>query len=439
MRTKLLLSVVMVALFGLFSCTKNEDIKVYDVAIKLTLEDGIETEGRVVKLSNGSNIFEVTTDASGIAMFKVPVGLYEATTSFVAPVDGAVFNFNGTKTGINVTEAWNGATSIEMEFEQSVSGSLLIKELYFGGITKESDGKSYAYDRYVVLYNNTDYELSLDNLCFGAVNPYNSTASNKDYVDGVLSYSDVSVCGPGIWYFPNNVTVPARGEITIAFNAAIDHSATYTNSVDLSNVDYVGYDTDVYNHSLTYPAPSENIPTSNYLKAIHYGSGSAWILSGMSPAFFIFQIKEGTPVEFVADENTTHYYGGEVGAFQTRKAIPNAWVLDGIEVFLASGDDHLKRLTSDVDAGILYFTSKQGFTAYRNVDKEATEAIAENKGKLVYNYALGTDNIEGISKGTTDPSGIDAEASMKNGAIIVYADTNNSTNDFHQRKISSLK
>ena len=71
---------------------------------------------------------------------------------------------------------------------------------------------------------------------------------------------------------------------------------------------------------------------------------------------------------------------------------------------------------------------------YRNVDKEATESIAENEGKIVYDYAGGTAETEG----STDPSGIDAEKSIANGARIVYLDSNNSTKDFHQRKFASL-
>ena len=66
---------------------------------------------------------------------------------------------------------------------------------------------------------------------------------------------------------------------------------------------------------------------------------------------------------------------------------------------------------------------------------EATEAIEGNKDKLVYGYSLGTESIDQ----TTDPSGIDAEASIANGAIIIYKDTNNSTNDFHLRSRASLK
>ena len=48
---------------------------------------------------------------------------------------------------------------------------------------------------------------------------------------------------------------------------------------------------------------------------------------------------------------------------------------------------------------------------------------------------MGTVDVEG----STDPSGIDAEASIKNGAVIIYKDTNNSTNDFHQRRQASIK
>ena len=89
-------------------------------------------------------------------------------------------------------------------------------------------------------------------------------------------------------------------------------------------------------------------------------------------------------------------------------------------------------LTKKIDGGYVKLTNYLGHTVYRNVDKEATEALTENAGKLVYNYALGVDD-------STDPSGIDAEASMKNGAHIIFSDTNNSIADFHERQQSSLK
>ncbi|MDL2222913.1 DUF4876 domain-containing protein [Bacteroidales bacterium OttesenSCG-928-M11] len=130
------------------------------------------------------------------------------------------------------------------------------------------------------------------------------------------------------------------------------------------------------------------------------------------------------------------FYGGSTSDVFKRKKVPTEWVLDGIEVFRAGFDDNSKRLTSNIDGGYVYLSNGKGNTNYRNVDKAATEAIAGNEGKLVYGYSLGTE-IDGVV--STDSSDIDAEASIKNGAKIVYKDTNNSTTDFHQRAKASLR
>ena len=108
----------------------------------------------------------------------------------------------------------------------------------------------------------------------------------------------------------------------------------------------------------------------------------------------------------------------EVNAAATDAMVPVEWVIDGIEVFRATYDaQNQKRLLPSVDAGHATFTSQLGYTLYRNVDKEATEALPENEGLLVYNYAGGT---ESEAEGSTDPSGIDAEASIANGAHIMH-------------------
>ena len=120
------------------------------------------------------------------------------------------------------------------------------------------------------------------------------------------------------------------------------------------------------------------------------------------------------------------------GSNQVRRKVPVEWVVDGIEVFAKGNANNKKRLLPTIDAGYVEMTPQLGYTLYRNVDKEATEALKENEGKLVYNYSLGVED-------STDPSGIDAEASLKNGARIIYKDTNNSTVDFHLRSKSSLR
>ena len=135
-------------------------------------------------------------------------------------------------------------------------------------------------------------------------------------------------------------------------------------------------------------------------------------------------------------KNNINYYQGKITPVFARLKIKDEWVLDGIEVFKVGQKNNQKRLTAKVDAGYVNHQNAKGYTLYRNVDPEATKAVPGNEAKLVYKYDKGTE-IDG--KASTDPSGIDAEASLKKGARIIYMDSNNSTKDFHQRRQSSLK
>ena len=186
-----------------------------------------------------------------------------------------------------------------------------------------------------------------------------------------------------------------------------------------------------------YPKPTQ-VPSTNWFKAIFYGTtGTASPISTNSPAFFIFK-SEYEPTTLVDNLGTFNHSNSE--ANKSLK-VPMDWVIDGVEVYNGTTSANLtasnKRIPLAIDEGkIIFTTNKKGYTIYRNVDKAATEALPENEGKLVYNYDKGTADV---TNGSTDSSGIDAEASIKNGAHIIYQDTNNSTNDFHQRKQASLK
>ena len=81
---------VMLLLVGLVAC-HNDEPKGYDieqVAVQLT-GDIADTEGIVVKLADSRGTeFSQATDAKGVATFQVPVGIYQATVSWVGePVD----------------------------------------------------------------------------------------------------------------------------------------------------------------------------------------------------------------------------------------------------------------------------------------------------------------------------------------------------------------
>ncbi len=445
MKKLILLGCILSLSLFFYSCSDDDNddgYKTYPVSVQLVYPETSEfspVEGIAVKLTNtGGSTFDAVTDATGKASFVVPSGIYNASVTDRRSLGGSSHIFNGTKSNITVTDAWTGTESVDLSLSESKSGQIIIKELYSGGCPKDDGSGAFQYDKYVVLYNNSEESASLENVCLAIVLPYNSTVqTNKDYKDGVLIYEAEGwiPAGTGIWYFPSAVTIEPGKQLVVALANAIDNTKTYSKSINFSNPEYYClYDIQSYPLTLWYPSPVETIPTSHYLKAVHYGTGTAWPVSNTSPAFFLFATEKVSPVEFANDANRTNLYDGL--SSQVRKKVPVEWVVDGIEVFQKGSATNFKRLTATVDAGQAYLTNQQGYSLYRNVDKAATEALAENKDKLIYSYNMGTDIDGAVS---TDPSGIDAEASIKKGARIVYQDTNNSTSDFHQRKQASLK
>ncbi len=416
---------------------ENPEAKTFDIKVILE-QNGAPYEVADITIGlrdlNGGASFEAKTDATGAAGFTVTAGLYEASCSFKTASDGNLFVYNGINSNISVAGTEN--VEFKLQLVESKTNQIIVKEMYTGGCKKD-DGKTFQYDSYIILYNNSDQPADASDICFAFTMPLNSNGTSDWLVDGELSYKDSYIpAGYGIWWFETTVTIEPYSQIVVATRGAINHSETYSNSVDLSKAEYyVMYDPESgYVNASYYPAPSEAIPVSHYLKAYAYGVGNAWPMSIGSSAFFIFNMTDAKT--FAMTEANLDYTMKTSSVLGPCVKIPIENVVDAVEVFaIGKEDKNAKRFPASVDAGYIYYTTGEGYTAYRNVDKEATEAIEGNKDKLVYGYSLGTEDIEQ----TTDPSGIDAEASIANGAIIVYKDTNNSTNDFHLRKQASLK
>lgn len=370
----------------------------------------------------------------GFATFSVPVGQYNVSVLYRGTEGDEIIIYNGTASAVMRAGDEN---IINVTLAESRSSQLVIKELYVGGCQNDDGSGNYNYDGYLILYNNGDTEFDASNISFAMVAPYNSNSANRYLVNGELSYESQGwiPASSAIWWFETDVVIPPYSQIVIAVYGGIDHTATYSNSVDLGRAEYyVMYDVETtYNNAIYYPAPSSNIPVSHYLQTYPYAQGNAWPLSYSSPAFFILEYSD---IEnFVKDESNYDYTESNT---RPNVKIPVDWVVDAVEVFISNVDTNNKRLTSVLDAGYVYHRPRYGYSIYRNVDQVATESLPENAGLLVYGYSGGTDGLD-VSYGSTDPSGIDAEASIANGAHIVYQDTNNSSNDFHMRAEASLR
>ncbi len=423
--------ILLAAAAAFTACKKDESAKINDVTVQVLIDNEPVTDAVEVTVTDKSTstAYKATT-VNGTATFQLVAGIYEATTTLYK--ESSIYN--GTNSAVTVVDG--GANSFTLNLTASTTSQVIIKELYVGGCMDNEGAKNYQMDKYVILYNNSPVEADASKYAFAFSAPQNANATNKYIQDGKLLYSDYIPAQVSVWWFQTDVKIAPYSQIVISMNGAIDHTVTYSKSVDLSNADYVFYDPEVFNNQMYHPAPSSSIPQDHYLKTFCYGLGNAWSISFSSPAFFVFS-PEGTTAEAFTKntDNQENLLSANKSGVCVR--IPLAWVKDGVEVFdNANIQKSNKRLLDSVDAGYIGFTNKNGYTIYRNVDKEATEALAENEGKLVYNYAGGTADVEG---GSTDPSGIDAEASIANGAHIIYKDTNNSRNDFHQRKVASIK
>lgn len=437
-------------LFVFASCSDSDngdDYRTFSVTVQLTYpaESNCKAIADVlVKLDNTSGVgsFEGKTDATGKAVLSVPAGIYDISATerrYVNNQHFNFFNFNGRKSGVVVNNSWDAANVQELELQYSKSGQVIIKEIYTGGCPKDDGSDSFTYDSYMILYNNSKEEANIGKMALAMTMPYGSNGGTNRYYDakGQLTYADQGwiPAGQAIWYFQQDVKIGSGKQIVIALANAIDNTRTYKQSINFDNPEYYcTYDNTIFDHALTYPTPSASIPTSHYLKAVVYGAGYAWAFDHASPGFYLFTPEGTTAKDFANDESKSDFYGGTT--YLVSKKVPVEWITDGVEVFTTRLNNNKKRFTPVIDAGYVFFTTKQGYSIYRNVDKDATEAIEGNKAKLIYGYSLGTIDID---KGSTDPSEIDAEASIRNGAHIIYMDTNNSSNDFHLRKQASLR
>lgn len=441
-------------MIGFVACSDDDDIdkyRTYAVTLQLLppeeIPDADLSQIKVTAFNSTGTSFTSTTDENGIATFDITIDRYTFTASKTMAHDGIAYAVNYSVEATITADDFVEQELLMLKAEAAVSqGSqqLVIKEFYFGGCQKDDGSGLYQFDKYIAIYNNSPVEARLANFGMGMCYPGNAHATNFN-VDstGALVYAneDYTPSWQGVVYLPKEFVLAPYTSTTIVLNGAINHTTTYSNSVDLSNADYVFYHVDGFDRAINtnyHPAPSETIPTENYFKIAFVAQGNTWAVSSSSPAFFIFSSGDTDIYEYAMNADNTYYCPGKDGnKVYAGVKIKNEWILDAVEIWQADKlDKSNARFAPTVNTGYVTFTNAQGYSIYRNVDKLATESLAENEGKLVYNYSFGTDS-NGIA--STDPGNIDAEASLANGAYIIFKDSNNSENDFHQRSKASLK
>lgn len=378
--------------------------------VRLVYPDGYDSylrEGVAVKLSdrNSSNTYTALTDAAGTVGFRIAAGHYSLAVLDI-PDPEAVFN--GSVVQVDLTGADMG---LDLALNYSRPGRIVIKEIYTGGCPQDPPATgSYVYDKYIVLHNNSFETQYLDGLCLGMVAPYNSSAQNNPWTStgpsGDIVFRDYAAVPDCIWSFPGSGTdfpLEPGADAVVAMNGAVDHTQTYSQSVNLNREGYfVLYDELLYPDTRSHPVPGDRIAPSHYLKVLKktgLASTRVYTISNNSPAVILFR----APADFdlaayLADDAQSAILNGSI----TYSKIPWEWITeeDGVEVADNTGAARTKRLRTDIDAGSVGFSANaQGHSLHRVLDEGATQAAG----------------------------------------FEIYVDTNNSSNDFYERETQSLR
>lgn len=422
---------VCATLFATASCINKEKQPV-KVQVQLTLDAAnLAEEGVTVRFADvaGTATYEELTNAAGVAEFKVPAGLYNAVASFRKPAaDGSLEVLSGS---VEVQVAVATPASVVLPVVRVKASQIIIKEVYVGGAPKDATS-AYLNDSYITLYNNTDKEVDLTDIVIGLIDPSTAQGTNKYLVDGKLSFDGLGYIPAysAIWSFAAGAKVAPYSDVTIALFGAIDHTATYPNAVDLSNPAYYWMSKNTQFTNAKYQV-SDAIAADHYLSCTPCNLGSAWVIANMSPGVFVGKMSAAEVKALVDNKEAYDQVGSKCPKF------PVANVLDVMEGWDATQIEKSNgRFPASLNVGYVAVTNKQGHSFYRNVDADATKALPENAGKLVFDYK---GCFEEPTEAQNDPSGIDAEASIAAGAHIIYSDTNNSGIDFHERGKAAIK
>ena len=225
--------------------------------------------------------------------------------------------------------------------------------------------------------------------------------TREDFVallgNSASTYGDVV---EAIWQFGGTgKTFPLApgADAVVAINGAIDHTLQYPLSVNLNFPECFVCYSPLFPNPIYHPAPGDRIQADHILTLVDKeGQANANLMSINSPTLVLFRAQGKTIQEWVA---TDGFIRQAPGSTERVFLVPVDWVIDGMEAFDGSSTSNNKRLSAKVDAGYVSLSETfKGHSLHRNIDTEAT-----------------------------------AEKGFE-----VLMDTNNSTNDFHERETQSL-
>lgn len=406
MKKYLLMITALLALTGCEAFNDLEGVKKtapisVDVSMNFNIENLSELKDLTLTFDNYEENLHYIMEVNGqqVQMKNILPGIYTINIKGTGiDTEGNEYYVNGSMVNKAIFQE---GTSLTLTVKGLKVSPLVFKEIYYT-CSKTPLNKSYIYEQFYEVYNNSSSPLYLDGIHFANLCPDKSTTNLPLWPE---EDGDDYVYGLRVWKFPGNGTAyPLQpGESCVIAQFASNHQLEIYNPaspVDLSVADFEFY---MDNTSYTN-APAPDMEHVFYDGKGEKGKLKQYLTSVFGGAYVAFRIPEGETWDPVNDPNMQTRDLSTTKATQYAK-IPIRYVLDAVEAIDNESKTNSKRIPGVLDAGMTWVGA-----TYNGLGVCRKWSLDENGNPL----------------------------QRENGAYI-YQDTNNSTEDFERGVVPVLR
>ena len=211
-----------------------------NVALDFNIENLAEVKDLKVKFDNYDEDlhYEKTINKNELEMSDIIPGLYTINVSGIA-LDDEVNEYLINGSVVNYPVFQNDET-LYLTIKGKKRSPLILKEIYYA-CSKDPLNKSYIYDQFYEVYNNSPKTLYLDGIHFADLNPIRATSTLPIWPE---EDGDNYVYGIRVWKFPGDGDdYPLQsGESCVIAEFAVNHQLYNSNSpIDVSSADFEFY------------------------------------------------------------------------------------------------------------------------------------------------------------------------------------------------------
>lgn len=346
------------------SCDKPEpEIQSFQVDLVLAYDEQVPAEyyaGAKVVLSNLTRNYEMSAysnDSATVSFSGVEPGFYSATVTHSFGHEAQAYHLNGYQP-IDVY----GDVTDSLEIVSSKTNAWVIKQYYYSACLTPA-GKQYSSDQFVEIHNNSDQVQYIDGI---SLIEHESYAIEENY----WTHLEDTIVARMIWTFPGDGSqYPVQpGESVVLARDAINHQDEELGNplcpVNLENAEFeffvfrdAGGDLD----ALGADNMIENLFTYRGSDVVFHTRGGSAIAIALIPGTQQEKQDFVDAHQVLKVTSSDRYYG----------KVPNAFILDAVEVTWDEAHAIYKRFPLELDAGYTYVASgsKSGLCVRRKVQE----------------------------------------------------------------------